>query len=87
MNDGPLARMLVEIDAELAERQNMDAACDLVANLSRALGFSVTRSPEKAAKVAGILRQMEARELGKLDRLGAHGVRNVQAKAMAATAH
>lgn len=87
MNDGPFARMLVELDAELAQQQNIDAACDLVADLGRALGFSVTRSPEKAAKMAGILRQMEALEPGTLDRLGAHGVRNAQSQAIDATAH
>ena len=70
MNDGRLARMLVELDAELAEQQNMDAACDLVANLGRALGFRVTRSPDNAAKMARILHEIEAVEPGMRTALG-----------------
>lgn len=87
MTDGPFAQMLADLDAELAQQQNIDAACELVADLGRALGFQVTRSPEKAAKMAGNLRQIEALEPGTLDRLGAPSARNAQAQAMDATSH
>lgn len=89
MNDGPFARMLAELDAELAQKQNanIEAACELVDDLGRALGFHVTRSSEKAARMAKILRQMEAMTPGTLDRLGAHGVRRAQAQAATRTAH